>query len=256
MRTLLWFVALVIAPAAAREPALVAVDVGHFLAEPGVLSARGRPEFEFNRALALDLRDALEAQGHRVRLIGAAGDVAVLSRRTAAARGASLLLSVHHDSVQPHYLEEWDYDGETQRFSDRFAGFALFVSRRNPDPAASLACASAIGGALRAAGFAPSLYHAEPIPGESKPFADRPNGVHYFDNLVVLHTATQPAVLIEVGVIVNRAEELRMREPATRRRIAAAVAEGVRGCLGRGAKLRPRVWVSGRIARLSSEHER
>lgn len=219
----------------AHGAALVAVDVGHFLAEPGVLSARGRPEFEFNRALALDLRDALEARGDRVRLIGAAGDAAVLSRRTAAAHGASLLLSVHHDSVQPHYLEEWDHAGETRRFSDRFAGFSLFVSRRNPDPAASLACASAIGAALRAAGFAPSLYHAEPIPGESKPFADRLNGVHYFDNLVVLHTATQPAVLLEAGVIVNRAEELRLGEPATRQRIAGAVAAGVRKCRpGRG----------------------
>jgi N-acetylmuramoyl-L-alanine amidase len=237
MRTLLWFVALVIAPAAVHEPALVAVDVGHFLAEPGALSARGRPELEFNRALALDLRDALEAQGDRVRLIGAAGDVAVLSRRTAAARGASLLLSVHHDSVQPHYLEEWRHEGETRRFSDRFAGFSLFVSRRNPELAASLACASAIGAVLRVAGFAPSLYHAEPIPGESKPFADRLNGVHYFDNLVVLHAATQPAVLLEAGVIVNRVEELRLGEPATRRRIAEAVAAGVHGCLAARGKL-------------------
>ncbi|HLB15179.1 MAG TPA: N-acetylmuramoyl-L-alanine amidase [Burkholderiales bacterium] len=237
MRTLLWLVALVIAPAAAHEPALVAVDVGHFLAEPGALSARGRPELGFNRALALDLRDALEVQGDRVRLIGAAGDMAVLSSRTAAARGASLLLSVHHDSVQPHYLEEWRHEGETRRFSDRFSGFALFVSRRNPDPAASLACASAIGARLRAAGFAPSLYHAEPIPGESKPFADRLNGVHYFDNLVVLHTATQPAVLLEAGVIVNRAEELVLRDPATQRRIAQAVAAGVAECLAAGRKL-------------------
>ncbi len=237
MRTFLWLVALAIAPAAAQEPALVAVDVGHFLAEPGALSARGRPEFEFNRALALDLRDALEAQGERVRLIGAAGDAPVLSRRTAAARGASLFVSVHHDSVQPHYLEEWRHEGETRRFSDRFAGFSLFVSRRNPDPAASLACASAIGARLRAAGFAPSLYHAEPIPGESKPFADRRNGVHYFDNLVVLHSATQPAVLFEAGVIVNRAEELRMREAGTRQRVAAAVAAGVRECLAARGKL-------------------
>ena len=70
---------------------------------------------------------------------------------------------------------------------------------------------------MRGAGFAPSLYHAEPIPGESKPFADRTNGVHYYDNLVVLHTATQPAVLFEAGVIVNRAEELTLRDPATQR---------------------------------------
>ena len=163
--------------------------------------------------------------------------MAVLSRRTAAARGAALFLSVHHDSVQPHYLEEWTYEGETRRFSDRFAGFSLFVSRRNPDVGASLACASAIGAAMRGAGFAPSLYHAEPIKGESKPFADRANGVHYYDNLVVLHSATQPAVLFEAGVIVNRAEELALRAPGTHGRIAEAVADGVRSCLVAAGRL-------------------
>jgi N-acetylmuramoyl-L-alanine amidase len=222
---------LLAASAAAGDPPLVAVDVGHFTAEPGAISARGRPELEFNRALVARVRDALEARGLRVLVIGADGGMTVLSHRTAAARSADLFVSVHHDSVQPHYLEAWQHDGETRRFSDRFAGFSLFVSRRNPRLEASLACASAVGAAMRGAGFAPSLYHAEPIPGESKPFADRTNGVHYFDNLVVLHTATQPAVLFEAGVIVNRAEELALGDPATQARIAAAVADGVASCL-------------------------
>ena len=231
------FVLLLAVSAAARAAPLVALDVGHFIAEPGATSARGRPELDFNRELAALVRDALQARGVRVLVIGADGDMAVLSRRTAAARGAALFLSVHHDSVQPHYLEEWTYEGETRRFSDRFAGFSLFVSRRNPDAGASLACASAIGAAMRGAGFAPSLYHAEAIKGESKPFADRANGVHYYDNLVVLHTATQPAVLFEAGVIVNRAEEQALRTPGTHARIAEAVADGVRSCLVAAGRL-------------------
>jgi N-acetylmuramoyl-L-alanine amidase len=220
-----------LAAAAAAAP-LVSVDVGHYLAEPGATSARGRPELEFNRDLAIELARALEAGGVQAKLIGADGDMTVLSRRTAAARDAALFLSVHHDSVQPHYLEDWEHAGEVRKFSDRFAGFSLFVSRRNPQLERSRACASAIGAQMRGAGFAPSLYHAEPIPGESKPFADRENGVHYYENLVVLHSASQPAVLLEAGVIVNRAEELALRDPATQRLIAAAVAEGVRRCLG------------------------
>jgi N-acetylmuramoyl-L-alanine amidase len=230
MRAPVVFVAAFLAAAATAAP-LVAVDVGHYLGEPGATSARGRPELEFNRDLALELARALEARGLDVRLIGADGDMAVLSRRTAAARDAALFVSVHHDSVQPHYLEEWEHAGEVRKFSDRFAGFSLFVSRRNPQFDRSLACASAIGAELRAAGFAPSLYHAEPIPGESKPFADRANGVHYYENLVVLHSAGQAAVLLEAGVIVNRAEELALRDPATRRLIAAAAAAGIGACL-------------------------
>ena len=210
---------------------LVAVDVGHSLAAPGALSARGRPEFEFNRELAAELARALAVRGLEVRLVGADGDQITLSQRTDAARQAQLFLSVHHDSVQPHYLQEWEYEGSVRRFSDRFAGFALFVAHCNPQLVKSLACASAIGMQLRAAGFAPSRYHAEPIPGESRPFADRVNGVHYHENLGVLHRADTPAVLLEAGVIVNRAEELVLRDPDTQRRLAAAVAEGVQVCL-------------------------
>ena len=211
--------------------ATVAVDVGHFNAEPGTISARGRPEFEFNRDLALEIRAALAERGQTPMMIGADGGMAHLSRRTAAAGGADLLLSVHHDSTQPQFFLSWNDGGTDRSYSDRYAGFSLFVSRRNGDVAASLGCASAIGAALRAAGFAPSLYHAEPIPGESKPFADRENGVHYYDNLVVLHTARSPAVLLEAGVIVNRDEELKLASPQTQRRIAAAVADGVARCL-------------------------
>lgn len=95
---------------------LVAVDIGHYAAEPGVISAGGRPELEYNRDLALDLRTELQRMGLRVQLIGERGDY---------------------------------------------------------------------------------------------------------------------AVLLEAGVIVNRDEERRMRDPKNRRRIAVAVAEGVRACLAK-----------------------
>jgi N-acetylmuramoyl-L-alanine amidase len=68
--------------------------------------------------------------------------------------------------------------------------------------------------------------------GENRPFADEENGVHYFDNLAVLKTARIPALLFEAGVIVNRDEELRMRDPAVRSRIAEAITEAVGSCLG------------------------
>lgn len=209
----------------------VAVDVGHFPGQPGAASARGRAEYDFNRELALEIERSLERRGLGVVLIGADGSMKRLADRVRAARGADLLLSVHHDSVQPRYLESWIHEGAERVFSDRFSGFSLFVSRRNPRLAASLACASSVGAALRSSGFHPSLYHAEPIPGEMKSFADRENGVHYYDNLVVLKDAASPAVLLEAGVIVNRAEELELAAPATRARIAEAVADGLARCL-------------------------
>ena len=218
-----------LAPAALA--ASIAVDVGHYFAKPGVISARGVTEFEYNLQLSREIAEALQRTGHRVLLIGADGLAENLGSRGPRAAGMELFISIHHDSVQPRFLSVWEVDGEQLLFSDRFAGFSLFVSRLNAHTEKSLKCASAIGAALRAAGFTPSRYHADPIVGENRPFADEANGVHYFDNLAVLKTASIPALLFEAGVIVNRDEELRMRDPAVRERIVESIVAGAGACL-------------------------
>jgi N-acetylmuramoyl-L-alanine amidase len=164
------------------------------------------------------VREALESRGLRVRTIE---EVPLLYDRTTAALGADLFVSIHHDSVRPEFLPDADF----------FTGFSLFVSRLNPQVEKSIACASAIGGELRAAGLAPSRYHADPDLGEDRSYADKRNGVHFFDDLAVARTATMPAVLVEAGVIVNRYEERELRKPCIRRRIAEAIAQGVLNCL-------------------------
>jgi N-acetylmuramoyl-L-alanine amidase len=215
----------------AASAASIAIDVGHYLAKPGVISARGVTEFEYNLRLSQELAEALRRAGHKVLLIGADGQAENLGGRAPRAAGMDLFISIHHDSVQPRFLSSWEPDGETLLYSDRFSGFSLFVSRLNGYTEHSLRCASAIGAALRAAGFNPSRYHADPIVGENRPFADEANGVHYFDNLAVLKTASIPALLFEAGVIVNRDEELRMRDPAVRERIVESIVAGAGACL-------------------------
>jgi len=200
---------------------LIAVDVGHYHAEPGVISYSGTAEFEFNLRLASELKKKLEEDGMRVRMIGERGNLVFLNHRTRAANGADLFLSIHHDSAREHL--------HTQR--EQFHGFSLFISRHNPQREKSLACASAIGAELRAAGMIPSRYHADPVIGENRPFADELNGVHYYDNLAVGKTAKMPAVLIEAGVIINREDEARMNDPAVRARIAQAISSGAARCL-------------------------
>jgi N-acetylmuramoyl-L-alanine amidase len=198
------------------------VDVGHYHAEPGVISASGIPEFEFNLKLAAEVKENLERSDFKVRLIGDKGNMVFLNHRTRAAKGADLFLSIHHDSMRESVIG-------TRR--DELAGFSLFISRKNPEVRKSLACASAIGAELRAAGFTPSRYHADPVIGENRPFADEANGVHYYDNLGVAKTAKMPALLVEAGVIANRQEEARMLDPQVRSRAARAIAEGAAKCL-------------------------
>ena len=195
--------------------------MGHYAAEPGVISASGVAEFEYNLALAREVKTELEKAGMTVRLIGERGDYEVMHHRTRDARGADLFVSIHHDSVKERLLPR----------AGEFAGFSLFVSRDNPQVEKSLACASRMGKALKEQGFKPSRYHADAVLGESRPFADEANGVHYYDKLAVGRSAAMPSVLVEAGVIVNAEEERRLRDPQVRGRIAAAVAEGSRACL-------------------------
>lgn len=218
--------------AIASPPPPIAIDVGHSLQSPGATSARGKVEFEFNRDLAAIVYQSISAAGGQAFEIGADGKSVDPETRPveASAHNARFFLSIHHDSVQPQYLEDWTWQDGIQHHSNRFAGFSLFVSRKNKQLAASLHCASAIGASLRAAGFKPSEHHAEKIEGENRAWADQANGVYYYDNLIVLKNAKIPAVLLEAGVIVNEEEELHLLDPKIRRTMGKAVVMGLSNC--------------------------
>ena len=174
---------------------------------------------------------ALVERGLAVRPVNADGRIESLQARPQAALGSDFFLSIHHDSVQPHLLAEWDWDGSMQTYSDVHRGFSFFVSRRSPDLETSLRCASAIGSRLRRLGFVAATHHADSIPGRPRPYADVANAVHYYDNLVVLYRTTLPAVLFEAGVIKHREEELELRDPQRQARMADAIATGIAACL-------------------------
>lgn len=212
----------------------VALDVGHTLSQPGATSATGVTEFAYNQRLALSVADTLRRGGIATVLIGGdGGPMPLLTRpRLAQAAGASLFLSLHHDSVQPRYLSTWVAGGQARPYSDRFHGYSVFVSDANPRRADSLRMAALLGSQMRAAGFTPSLHHAEPIPGEGRPLVDPALGILRFDGLAVLRTATVPAVLLEAAVILNREEEAVIQQPATLDRMAGAVAGAVRRYCG------------------------
>jgi len=229
MRRLL--IAGLLLPALVRaEPACkVAIDTGHHRAAAGATSARGMSEWSFNAALAKIVTEALERQGVAAVLMNPSGDPIDLRQRPAdaAAAGATIFLSIHHDSVQDKYLSTWQWQGRDLSYSDRFSGYGLFVSAKNPAFDRSRVLAEAVGDQLLGLGLAPSLHHAEPIPGENRPLLDARRGIYRYDDLIVLKYATMPALLIEAGIIVNRRDELILADDSARRRFAEAVAKGV-----------------------------
>lgn len=203
---------------------LIVVDAGHTPQKPGAVSLGGREELRYNLDLSAAIARELEKFGERVARVGADGEEIALAARATRYPEADLFVSIHHDSMQ----QEWIDAGRRREF----AGFSLFVSEKNPAYEKSLVCAQAIGEALLAAGEKPSLYHATPIPGENRPLLDARRGVHRFDDLVVLKTASMPAVLVEAGVIANPDEEERLASSETVHKLARAIAQGIRACQG------------------------
>ena len=215
---------------------VVAIDIGHDRVHFGATSATGRTELSYNQVLAGRLKAALAATGIvTVPTTSAAADPVPLTERprAAAAGGATLFLSLHHDAVQERYLSSWTIGGRTFSYSDRFHGYSLFVSGKSARFDASLAFAQQLGRALHAHGLTPSLHHAEPIPGENRPLLDPALGIYRFDDLVVLKAATMPAVLLEAGIIVNRDEERELAAPARQQATVAAITEAIAAWCGR-----------------------
>src|SRR6516162_5830085 len=64
-----------------------------------------------------------------------------------------LFISIHHDSVPDNLKETWQYEGKKYSYSDRFSGYAIFVSHENVDRDGSLAFGHSLGQELQKRGY-------------------------------------------------------------------------------------------------------
>ena len=222
-------------PAAKCEPSKfrIAVDVGHTAASEGAISARNIAEFVYNLHLAQRVVERLKAEGFtETRLIVTEGKSRPsLFKRVDAANAldANLFLSIHHDSVPNTMLEEWEYGGKKSRFSDRFSGYSVYVSRDNPDFPTSLRFAELVAKEMKAEGLQYAKQYTLPIMGRNQhELLDKETGVYRYDQLVVLRKTRMPAVLLEAGSISNRDEEVAMQSPERQDIIASGVTEAVK----------------------------
>lgn len=235
-------------PAATRcDPAKfrIVLDVGHTAESEGATSARNVSEFVFNLRLAKRIEEKLKAEGFaQTKLLLTEGKARrSLVKRVAAANNlpADLLLSIHHDSVPDKFLEDWEFEGKKSRFSDRFSGYSVFVSRNNPDFKTSLSFAELIGKEMKAQGLDYAQQYSQAIMGRhQRPLLNRETGVYRYDELIVLRKTRMAAVLLEAGSIINRDEELKMSSPERRDIISSGVTAAMKEfCEPRWAMLGP-----------------
>jgi N-acetylmuramoyl-L-alanine amidase len=223
----------------------IVLDVGHTAESEGAISARNISEFVFNLRLAKRIEEKLKAEGFaQTKLLLTEGKARrSLVKRVDAANDlpADLLLSIHHDSVPNKFLEDWEFEGKKSRYSDRFSGYSVFVSRRNPDFKTSLSFAELIGKEMKAQGLDYAQQYSQPIMGRyQRELLNKETGVYRYDELIVLRKTRMAAVLLEAGSIINRDEELKMGSPERRNIISSGVAAAVKEfCEPRWAMLGP-----------------
>jgi N-acetylmuramoyl-L-alanine amidase len=141
---------------------------------------------------------------------------------------ADLFISIHHDSVPDNLKERWQYEGKRGYYSDRFSGYAIFVSNDNVDRAGSLVFGHSLGQELQKRGLHYTPHYTLPIMGRFRhELVDPEAGVYRYDHLRVLHSTLMSAVLLEAGSIVNRQEELELATPERRLVVAEAVTAAV-----------------------------
>ncbi len=218
-------------PAAAKD-FLVAIDIGHSCDVPGAISARGVGEYWFNKRIAEGVNARIAAQKGPIKsfLVNSPiSDLPLAARpRLAQEKRADLLISIHHDSVQPECLSYWCVQGQKQHYCDLYQGFSLYYSELSGDPDDSLWFAIVLGSEMLKNGLTPSLHHEAKMTGPDKGLVDRERGIFKYNKLIVLKNAPMPAVLLECGIIVNRDEELALSRAEYQEKIITSIIAAIK----------------------------
>lgn len=177
-----------------RVEGLVLIDAGHGGKDTGAIGVNGMVEKSVNLSVALRTASLLRRRGVDARMTRADDTFIELDNRADLANRlqCKLFVSIHSNSFT----------------KDRTVrGFDVFVA--NSASARSVAAAKAIGKRLADMG----------VPEHGK----QPKHAAFR----VLVRSTCPAVLVEMGFLSNRSEAAKLRTISYRRRLAAAIANGV-----------------------------
>ena len=219
------------APEARGRP-IVVIDPGHGGRDPGAASVSGQvSEKELTLALARELRDDLVRRG-RVRVAMTRDDdrYLTLDERAAVARRlqAAMFVSLHIDSAPNplargatvYSLSDVASDEEAARLAAFENGRA--DADRSGGPVQAMLSDLAMQGQMSAS----ADLAARLVRRSAGRFELRPNP-HRFASFHVLRRADAPAVLFEAGYISNADDEVLLRSPEQRSRIALTLAQAI-----------------------------
>lgn len=206
------------------------LDPGHSDKKPGALGARGIYEVHYNDLLVYEIIDELSDDSTiEVLLTRQKGGEVSLSERVIKANesGVSLYLSIHHDSTSSDKLTETIVGGRRAlKTRSPISGYSIFISQENPKILASIDAALQLGRQMENINRLPSAHRVYMSKTENRRLMNRRYGIYQFDRLAVLRGVNMPAVLFEIGFIVDEADEQYVTN--SRRLIARQIARALR----------------------------
>jgi N-acetylmuramoyl-L-alanine amidase len=215
---------------------VIVLDPGHGGVDPGATGVSGIHEKNITLAAARDIRnELLRLGGYRVILTRDGDEFVRLRDRVAFARdaGADLFVSIHADTMpnrrvrgaSVYTLSETASDAEAaalavqENKADLIAGVDL--TRETSEVANILIDLAQRETMNRSAQFAALL--VDELRRETRLLRN----THRFAGFAVLKAPDVPSVLVELGFLSNRRDEKMLRTKTYRRKLAAAIAQGI-----------------------------
>jgi N-acetylmuramoyl-L-alanine amidase len=219
------------APEARGRP-IVVIDPGHGGRDPGATSVSGQVnEKDLTLALARELRDDLVKRG-RVRVAMTRDDdrYLTLDERAAVARrlDAAMFISLHMDSAPNPLARGATVYSLSDVASDEEAARLAASENGGADTDASNGSVQAMLSdlAMEAQMSASADLATLLVNKSAGRFELRPNP-HRFASFHVLRRSDAPAILFEAGYISNADDEVLLRSPEQRAKIALALAQAI-----------------------------
>jgi N-acetylmuramoyl-L-alanine amidase len=219
-------------PMELRPIRTIVVDAGHGGRDPGAIGLGGLREKQVTLALALALRQELEARGFEVVLTRDRDRTLSLVERTALAEGAGgdVFVSIHANAA-PHHsangVEIYTLDENSERQTLRLAARENGVAPREVDPLQRLLARLRLSETSERSLRVATLVHHQIVAdmGPRWPSVKGPGLKH--GPFYVLYLSDMPSILVEAGFLTHRQDARRLRDPVYLRAMAAEIADGL-----------------------------
>ena len=245
-----------------QRKVVIAIDAGHGGQDPGAIGPKGSREKEITLAMARELARQINAEpGMKAFLVRDGDEFIPLQDRYRKAREAQadLFISVHADAFHKptpagasvYMLSQRGASSEAARWlanSENAADLVGGVKLDDKDNTlAAVLLDLAQSATLKASGdVANSVLSGLKRVGKThKQQVERAN-------FVVLRSPDVPSILVETGFISNPGDEKKLNDPDYRRRLSAAIVDGVRDYFH--VQPPPGTWLAANVSARPREH--